>query len=303
MIEYAMLAALGFFVASLVAVLFAGPFWNRAVRLTRKRMEATMPMSLADIRAERDHLRAQYVVEIRRLEIAHDREKERAARFLIERNKAKVEITELKTRLKKLEAELAERGNESTVLEQTVRKRIPDLEQQLERARQIIAARDRELARATTAYQNQTEALGAAKKVAGRYSEEIERLRAALESGGAALRRGGLSEDALAAENQRLQAELSHMRQQVERVAVMEAEENAALRREIQSLSEQLMRGAPPRVELEASPAETETIVLDGGGEEADADGGARSAEGRGGRDGGTSLGERLKKLAERATA
>ena len=86
MIEYAMLIALGFLLASIVAVLFAGPFWRRAVRLTRKRLDATMPMTLADIQADKDQLRAEYAVEIRRLEMAHEREKDNAARFLVDRN-------------------------------------------------------------------------------------------------------------------------------------------------------------------------------------------------------------------------
>lgn len=303
MIEYAMFAALGFLVASILAVLFAGPFWNRAVRLTRKRMEATMPMSLTDIHADKDHLRARHAVECRRLEMAHDREKENAARLLIERNKARVEIAELKTRLKAMAAELAGRDNESTVLEQTVRKHIPELGQQLERARQIIAARDRELARVTTAYENQTEALGIARKTAGRYDEEIERLRAALESGGGTSRRGGNKKD-IAAENQRLQAELSRMRQEVERLSLGEAEDNAALRGEIQDLAARIMHGAPPpRVEPESLPADDPLTEGDGVSlDDAEAPESMRAAK-SGKKRSRSSLGERLKKLTERASA
>lgn len=248
MIEYAMLIALGFLAASILAVLFAGPFWRRAVRLTKKRLEATMPMTIADIEADKDRLRAEYAVRLRRLEMAHDREKENAARFLVERNKHRVEINELKEQVRTLTNALAERDNESTVLEQTVRKRIPELEAQLERARQIIAARDRDLARMTTAYENQTEALGIAKKAAQRYSEEIEQLREALEGGGAgAARRGrGESADALTEENQRLQAEMSRLRQEVAKFKEVEAAENAALRGEIQTIADQMMHATPP---------------------------------------------------------
>jgi hypothetical protein len=248
MIEMAMLIALGFLAASILAVLFAGPFWRRAVRLTKKRLEATMPMTIADIEADKDRLRAEYAVRLRRLEMAHDREKENAARFLVERNKHRVEINELKEQVRTLTNALAERDNESTVLEQTVRKRIPELEAQLERARQIIAARDRDLARMTTAYENQTEALGIAKKAAQRYSEEIERLREALEGGGAGTsRRGrGESEDALTEENQRLQAEISRLRQEVAKFKEVEAAENAALRAELQTIADQIMHGTRP---------------------------------------------------------
>lgn len=304
MIEYAMFAALGFLVASILAVLFAGPFWDRAVRLTKKHMEATMPMSPGDIRADKDQLRAQHAVELRRLEMAHDREKENAARLLIERNKAKVEIAELKAKLKTMAGELAERGNESTVLEQTVRKRIPELEQQLERARQIISARDRELARVTTAYENQTEAVGIARKMAGRYSDEIERLRHALASGGGSGRRGGDDENSLAAENQRLQAELSRMRQEVERLSLAEAEDNAALRREIQGLAAQIMHGAPPAGTGPQAASNADTLKEDHSVslEDAEVPESMRAAR-SGKKRSGSSLGERLKKLTERASA
>lgn len=305
MIEYAMLAALGFLVASLLAVLFAGPFWNRAVRLTKKRMEATLPMSLSDIQADKDHLRAEYAVELRKLEMAHDREKEHAARFLIERNKYKVEISELRAKMGMLAVELAERGNESTVLEQTVRKRIPDLESQFERARRIIAGRDRELARMTTAYENQTEAVGIAKKAVIRNSDEIERLRGVLESGGTS-RRGNTGEDALTAENQRLQAEVSRMRQEIERLTLVEAEDNAALRREIQNLSVQIMHGAPPaRIDAGETAATDETKPeSDEAAFEAEEDSGPDGNKpDSGGKRSGASLGDRLKRLTERAGA
>ena len=248
MIEIGLLVALGFLVASLLAVLFAGPFWRRAVRLTTRRIEATMPMSLADIQAEKDQIRAEYAVELRRAEIARDREKENAARFLVERNKHRVEIAELKNEIDALKAEVAERGNESTVLEQTVRKHIPELEQQLERARQIIATRDRELARMTTAYENQTEALGIAKKAIQRHSDEIERLREVLESGGAKAAKAAKGDDAETPEqeNLRLQAELSRLRQQLVQFKEVEAADNAMLRSEMKKLADQMMSGKPP---------------------------------------------------------
>jgi chromosome segregation ATPase len=272
MIEYALLVAVGFLLAGLLALLFAGPFWRRAVRLTTKRLEATMPMSPADIQADKDQLRAEYAVEIRRLEMAYEREKEHAARFLVERNKHKVEIAEMKARLKALAADLAERENASTVLEQTIRKKIPELRQQLERARQIIAARDRELARMQTAYENQTDALGVAKKAAGRYSDEIERLRGALESAPAAAAGAeDNGEGAAVAENKRLQAEISRLRQEVGRLREEDAETAASLKAEMHELAERMLRGIPdePAVPAASSAdagaaAETDAAADDG---------------------------------------
>lgn len=254
MIEYGLLVALGFFIASFLAILFAGPFWRRAVRLTKKRLEATMPMSIADIQAEKDQIRADCAVRIRRAEMARDREKENAARFLVERNKFKVEIGDLKARIDALLNEVEERGNESTVLEQTVRKRIPELEQQLERARQIIAARDRDLARMTTAYENQTEALGIAKKAAQARQEEIERLREILESSEAVAAKDDA--DTPERQNLKLQAELSRLRERLQQYRDVEATENAVLRSELNKLAEQMMTGKRSGKPAESATAE-----------------------------------------------
>ncbi len=259
MIQYVMLVALGFFLAGLLTLLFAGPFWRRAVRLTTKRLEATMPMSVADIQADKDQLRAESAIRIRRLEIAHEREKEKAARYLVERNKHKVTIAELKNELGSLTDQLAERNSASTVLEQTVQKKIPELREQLERARQIIAARDRELVRMKTAFENQTEALAIAKKAAQRYNEEVDRLRVALESGGEGsgrrARRGGASDEAMAAENRRLLADISRLRQQVAAQRDEEIAGNALLRQEMHRLARHMMDGTPPAA-AEAETAE-----------------------------------------------
>ena len=253
MIQNIMFVVLGFFLAGLLTLLFAGPFWRRAVRLTTKRLEATMPMSVADINADKDQLRAEYAIRVRRLEIAHEREKDNAARFLVERNKHKVTIAELKNEIKAINDQLAERNSASIVLEQTVQKKIPELREQLERARQIIAARDRDLVRMTTAYENQTEALQIAKKAAQRYNAEIERLRVALETGGEPRGRrrvrGGPSDQELAAENKRLQTQVSRLRQQVEEQRHEELAGNALLKAEIHRLAQHMIDGTPPTAE------------------------------------------------------
>jgi chromosome segregation ATPase len=64
-----MIFALGFLVAGLVALAFAPAFWRRAIRLTRRRLETQVPLSVEEIRADRDQLRAEFAVAQRRLEI------------------------------------------------------------------------------------------------------------------------------------------------------------------------------------------------------------------------------------------
>jgi len=63
-----MIFALGFLVSGLLALLVLPAFWRRAMRLSRRRLEMLMPLSMAEVFAERDQLRAQAAVEQRRLE-------------------------------------------------------------------------------------------------------------------------------------------------------------------------------------------------------------------------------------------
>lgn len=72
MIEAVMYAAIGFLSATLLALLILPAVWRRAVRLTRRRVEAAIPISLAEIQADKDQARAQHAVELRRLELQLD---------------------------------------------------------------------------------------------------------------------------------------------------------------------------------------------------------------------------------------
>jgi chromosome segregation ATPase len=69
MIEAIMYFGIGFLVAILLGLLFVPLVHNRAVRLTTKRLEASTPLSMVEIRADRDYLRAEFAVSTRRLEM------------------------------------------------------------------------------------------------------------------------------------------------------------------------------------------------------------------------------------------
>jgi chromosome segregation ATPase len=68
LIEQAMIFALGFFVAGLLALLFLPAVQRRAARLSARRLEMQLPLSMDEIVAERDQLRAEFAVERRRIE-------------------------------------------------------------------------------------------------------------------------------------------------------------------------------------------------------------------------------------------
>ncbi|MCY0148189.1 hypothetical protein OEG84_10810 [Hoeflea sp. G2-23] len=63
MIEFVLLFALGFLAAALVALIIAPIIQRRVVTLTERRMRASVPLSAAEIRAEKDMARAAYAAE------------------------------------------------------------------------------------------------------------------------------------------------------------------------------------------------------------------------------------------------
>jgi len=64
-----LLILLGFFTAGFLALLLAPLVWRRAVRLTTKRIEASLPLSANELEAEKDRLRASHAMAARRLEM------------------------------------------------------------------------------------------------------------------------------------------------------------------------------------------------------------------------------------------
>ncbi|KAA2236629.1 hypothetical protein [Salinarimonas soli] len=68
MVETVMIFGLGFLVAALLALLVIPAVNARAERLARRRVEAMFPLSVAELTAEKDHLRAELAVKERRLE-------------------------------------------------------------------------------------------------------------------------------------------------------------------------------------------------------------------------------------------
>ena len=76
MIEFVLLFALGFLAAALVALIVAPIIQRRVVSLTERRIRASVPLSAAEIRAEKDMARAAFAAENARLsvDLKHNRE-------------------------------------------------------------------------------------------------------------------------------------------------------------------------------------------------------------------------------------
>ena len=69
MIEPIMIFGIGFLAAALCGLLLIPLVHNRAVRLTKKRLEAAAPLSMAELQADKDQLRAEFAMSTRRLEL------------------------------------------------------------------------------------------------------------------------------------------------------------------------------------------------------------------------------------------
>jgi chromosome segregation ATPase len=99
MVEPIMYFGIGFLVAALLGLLFVPLVHNRAVRLTMRRLEAATPLSVAEIRADKDQLRAEFAMSTRRLEISVEQMKTKTTSQLAELGKKTDAINQLKKEL------------------------------------------------------------------------------------------------------------------------------------------------------------------------------------------------------------
>ena len=99
MIESIMYFGIGFLLAALLSLVVIPLVHGRAVRLTMRRLEAATPLSMAEVLADKDQLRADFAMSTRRLEISVEQLKERTASQLSELGRKSDEINRLKAQL------------------------------------------------------------------------------------------------------------------------------------------------------------------------------------------------------------
>jgi len=99
MIEPIMYFGIGFLMAGLFGLVLIPLVHNRAVRLTMRRLEAATPISLAEIQADKDQLRAEFAMSTRRLELSVEQMKARTTNQLAELGKKTDAINRLKVEL------------------------------------------------------------------------------------------------------------------------------------------------------------------------------------------------------------
>jgi chromosome segregation ATPase len=182
-IEALMYFALGFLVAGLIALLIVPAVNARAERLARRRLEALFPLSISELTAEKDHLRAEFAVMQRRLE-------RKAEEALANKHQDMEELGRRAVRIEGLEGELAARDH-----------RIAGLEEDLERFRGQLAATEAELTATRQALAASQETQAALDTAHRRILDELGATRGNLETTTAALAE---ARTALAAAQERL---------------------------------------------------------------------------------------------------
>jgi predicted nucleic acid-binding Zn-ribbon protein len=99
MIEPIMYFGIGFLVAALIGLVVIPLVHGRAVRLTMRRLEAATPLSMAEIQADKDQLRAEFAMSTRRLEKSVEQLKGKTTSQLAEIGKKGDAINRLKIEL------------------------------------------------------------------------------------------------------------------------------------------------------------------------------------------------------------
>ena len=138
MIQSILFFTLGFLTAGFLALMVAPAIWRRAVILTRKRIEASVPLTMNEIQADKDRLRAEFAMSTRRLEMSIKSFRDKASTQIIEINRNREE-------LKCLAEERAEKDHAITELEargSELRTELRHREEQLKRLSTRLAETD-----------------------------------------------------------------------------------------------------------------------------------------------------------------
>jgi chromosome segregation ATPase len=141
--------------AGLLALAIMPAVWRRAVRLTKKRIEAATPITMAEFRADKDQLRAEFALSTRRLEMNVEALRRRLSEQLRDINRKRTEVGAIKT----------ERDTHLTIVreleerEAELRRRILDLEKEGADLAQRLRMRDREYADKVAQLEQAREAL------------------------------------------------------------------------------------------------------------------------------------------------
>jgi hypothetical protein len=150
MIEPIMYFGIGFLFATLCGLVVIPLVHNRAARLTKKRLEAAAPLSMAELQADKDHLRAEFAMSTRRLELLVDQLKAEGAGQLAELGKKADAINLFKGELSDKTSQLEMLQSESAKLQDRLNANTIELSAKmviLKETERLVASKDSEIAK------------------------------------------------------------------------------------------------------------------------------------------------------------
>lgn len=122
MIQFALLFGFGFLSATLLVMILAPAVHRRVVRYTENRLKATMPISPAEVRAQRDMARAVYAAENARTKQELRQERDKAVALQISFDKLAAEASELHSANHELQMQVQDMSTEAADLRSRLRR-------------------------------------------------------------------------------------------------------------------------------------------------------------------------------------
>ncbi|HWP25566.1 MAG TPA: hypothetical protein VNL39_04395 [Xanthobacteraceae bacterium] len=293
MVEQIMFFVIGFLAASLLALLLMPLVHNRAVRLTVKRLDAAAPVSMMELQAEKDQLRAEFAMSARRLELLIEHLKAENASQFAELGKRADAINLFKLEINEKDAQI-----------RALRAQQSELEQELATTREELAAKATSLAELERALGQKQEEIG---RISGDLTErelttdsqrvEIIALHAQVEALKSQINDMRVQQNAMEMVEADLRARLATATQESNDVWAQERAENAQLREQISQIAAEIARlalaleGPHSPMEKLLEAVESESAATSRGNGSAASDTPAHAGELR------PSLGERIRAL------
>ena len=140
-----MLVALGFVGALLVGLLVVRGLWTYAVSLGKRRVERRAPSAIAELRADRDRLKAEYAMQGRRLQLRLDDLKTRMAEQMAEASRNRNRIEHLADEIRRRDDEITKRDEDADNLNLQItalERELTDRTELLQQAKDLMQAKE-----------------------------------------------------------------------------------------------------------------------------------------------------------------
>src|SRR5215831_12337702 len=214
-----MYCGIGFLGAALCGLVVVPLVHGRAVRLTMRRLEAATPLSMAEIQADKDQLRAEFAMSTRRLEMSVEQLKTKSTSQLAEIGKKGDAINRLRIELgEKTAAILALEARDKSLREQlrATEEEVTVKTTAMHDAQRVLSDRQGELSKITGALDERTSLADSQKVEIVALRTQVDALRERLDSAAAELKTVEDRRDAERVELKAATQELSDERARVE---------------------------------------------------------------------------------------